>query len=113
MYIERRERSTSLLTTLFALNPRYAKFKIKVFVHFVTTASSFILNIVSIKLLHLNENKFDFDAFNIQEIKEWGCFFFFLILTFFTFQFYQIALSFIFSFVIIHCNLLKYIAVPD
>ena len=47
-----------------------AKLKVKISVYFVTSMFSFILNIVSTKLKHKNENrKIDFDAFYLQEIK--------------------------------------------
>ena len=45
-----------------------AKLKVKVSVNFVTSLISFILNIVSAKLYHKNENRhFDFDSFDLQE----------------------------------------------
>ena len=53
-----------------------AKLKVKVSVYFVTRMFSFILNIVSTKPKHKNENrKIDFDAFYLQEIKRVGAVF--------------------------------------
>ena len=48
----------------------YAKLKVNISVSFVISVFSFILNAVSTKLYHKNENRLiDFDAFNLQEIK--------------------------------------------
>ena len=50
--------------------------KVKISVYFVISIL-FILNIVSIKPKHKNENrKIDFDAFCLQEIKRVGAVFF-------------------------------------
>ena len=71
-----------------------AKLKVKIFVYFVTSMFSFILNIVSIKLKHKNENRnIDIDAFYLQEIKRVGQSF--LYCDNFYSLIYQITLSFI------------------
>ena len=45
----------------------YVKLKVKVSIYFVTSMFSFILNTVSTKLLHKNENRrIGFDAFDLQ-----------------------------------------------
>ena len=50
-----------------------AKKIVNVLLYFVTNMFSFILNIVSTKLLQKNENRLiDFDAFDLQEIKRVG-----------------------------------------
>ena len=43
--------------------------EVKLYIYFVTSVFNFILNIVSSKLKHKNENRWnDFDAFDHQEI---------------------------------------------
>ena len=55
-----------------------AKLKVKVFVYFMTSMFSFILNIVSTKPKQKMKNrKIDFDAFYLQEIKKWDSLFIF------------------------------------
>ena len=84
-----------------------AKLKVKVSVYFVTSMFSFILRIVSTKPKHENENRIDFDAFYLQEIKNSGAVFFI-----YTFDnFYSLILPdnivISLSLVIINANLLK------
>ena len=87
-----------------------AKMKVKVSVYFVINIFSFILNIVSTKAKHKNENrKIDFDALYLQEIKRVGQ-------SFYTVDnFCSLILSdnivIYLSLVIIYGNLLKYITV--
>ena len=53
-----------------------AKLKVKVSVNFVINMFNFILNIVSTKPNHKNDNrKIDFEAFYLQEIKRSGAVF--------------------------------------
>ena len=71
----------------------YTKLTVKVSVYFVTSMFSFILNIVSKKPKHKNDNrKIDFDTFYLQEIKTVG-------------QSFNILTNFIFTFYQIHCHL--------
>ena len=88
---------------------RCAKLKVKISVYFVISMFSFILNIVSIKPEHKNENrKIDFDAFCLQEIKRVRQFLYFD-------NFYSVLLQdnidIYLSLAIIYGNLLKYITV--
>ena len=87
-----------------------AKVKVKESVYFTTSMFSFILNIVSPKPEHKNENrKIDFDAFFLQEIKRVGQSFY--ILTIFYYRILPNNIVIYVSLIIIYDNLLKYITV--
>ena len=82
--------------------------KVKVSVYFVTSMFSFILNIVSTKPKHKNENrKIGFDAFYLREIKKSGAVF--LYFDGFYFLILPDNIVIYLSLVIIYGNLLKYI----